>query len=202
MKIEHLSIDGFGQFFNREFGPFDTPLTVIAGPNEAGKSTLVAFIITVLFGFQQKDDVLHIPALAGGKHGGRLSIIDDAGNRYMIQRHAGPGRSQGQVVVTREEGSPAEDGVLTRLLSAATPDLFRSAFAFDLEQLQSLRAADNTDISAAIYGAGLGVKNLSQTIAKFDDCMGTIFKPRGSTQPIEEIRRKLEDTDQRLLDIR
>src|SRR6266567_2275828 len=201
MRSEHLSIDGFGQFFNREFGPFDTPLTVIAGPNEAGKSTLVAFIITVLFGFQQKDDVLHIPALAGGKHGGRLSIIDDAGNRYMIQRHAGPGRSQGQVVVTREEGSPAEDGVLTRLLSAATPDLFRSAFAFDLEQLQSLRAADNTDISAAIYGAGLGVKNLSQTIAKFDDRMGTIFKPRGSTQPIEAIRRTLEDTDQRLLDI-
>ena len=119
----------------------------------------------------------------------------------MIQRHAGPGRSRGQVVVTREEGSPAEDGVLTRLLSAATPDLFRSAFAFDLEQLQSLRAADNTDISAAIYGAGLGVKNLSQTMAKFDDRMGTIFKPRGSTQPIEAIRRKLEDTDQRLLDI-
>src|SRR5215471_6414778 len=88
MRIEHLSIDGFGQFFNREFGPFDTPLTVIAGPNEAGKSTLVAFIITVLFGFQQKDDVLHIPALAGGKHGGRLSIIDDAGNRYMIQTSA------------------------------------------------------------------------------------------------------------------
>ena len=139
MKIEQLSIDGFGQFFNREFGPFDTPLTVIAGPNEAGKSTLVAFIINVLFGFQQKDDALHIPALAGGKHGGRLSIIDDAGNRYVIQRHAGPGRSQGHIVVTREDASPAEDGVLTRLLSAATPDLFRSAFAFDLEQLQSLR---------------------------------------------------------------
>ena len=59
MKIEQLSIDGFGQFFNREFGPFDTPLTVIAGPNEAGKSTLVAFIINVFRGFQQKDDALH-----------------------------------------------------------------------------------------------------------------------------------------------
>jgi uncharacterized protein YhaN len=201
MRIERLSIDGFGQFFAREFGPFDPVLTIIAGPNEAGKSTLVAFITNVLFGFQQKDEALHVPALAGGRHGGRLSVIDDAGNRYVIQRHAGPGRSQGHVVVTKEDGSPAEDGVLTRLLSAATPDLFRSAFAFDLEQLQSLRAADNTDISAAIYGAGLGVKNLSQTIAKFDDRMGAIFKPRGSIQPIEEIRRKLEDIDQRLLDI-
>ena len=203
MKIEQLSIDGFGQFFNWEFGPFDTPLTVIAGPNEAGKSTLVAFIINVLFGFQQKDDALHIPALAGGKHGGRLSIIDDAGNRYVIQRHAGPGRSQGHIVVTREDASPAEDGVLTRLLSAATPDLFRSAFAFDLEQLQSLRAADNTDISAAIYGAGLGVKNLSQTIAKFDDRMAKIFKPRarGEVQDIEKIRSNLETIDQQLLAI-
>jgi uncharacterized protein YhaN len=68
MRIERLSIDGFGQFFAREFGPFDPALTIIAGPNEAGKSTLVAFITNVLFGFQQKDEALHVPALAGGRH--------------------------------------------------------------------------------------------------------------------------------------
>ena len=33
MRIEHVSIDGFGPFFNREFGPFDTALTVIAPPS-------------------------------------------------------------------------------------------------------------------------------------------------------------------------
>ena len=71
MKIEQLSIDGFGQFFNREFGPFDTPLTVIAGPNEAGKSTLVAFIINVLSALASSKrisfDALHIPRGYGGK---------------------------------------------------------------------------------------------------------------------------------------
>src|SRR5947208_2159377 len=115
MRIERLAIDGFGRFFEREFGPFDPALTIIYGPNEAGKSTLLAFIANVLFGFQQKDDALQVPALAGSRRGGRLTIVDDTENRYIIERHASAGRSAGNLLVTTDAGAPA-DGALERLL--------------------------------------------------------------------------------------
>ena len=51
MRIETLYIDGFGHFTQRTFGPFDAPITIFDGENEAGKSTLLAFIRTVLYGF-------------------------------------------------------------------------------------------------------------------------------------------------------
>ena len=40
MRIRELHIEGFGHFANRKWGPFDRPVTVFHGPNEAGKSTL------------------------------------------------------------------------------------------------------------------------------------------------------------------
>ena len=51
MRIETLYIDGFGHFAQRTFGPFNAPITIFHGENEAGKSTLLAFIRTVLYGF-------------------------------------------------------------------------------------------------------------------------------------------------------
>ena len=52
MRLNELYIDGFGHFHDRALGPMDSTLTVLYGPNEAGKSTLLAFIRTVLFGFK------------------------------------------------------------------------------------------------------------------------------------------------------
>ena len=72
MKIREIYIDGFGQFAGRKFGPLDRPVTVFFGPNEAGKSTLLAFIRTVLFGFRPRKS--NYPPLAGGRHGGRVTL--------------------------------------------------------------------------------------------------------------------------------
>ena len=51
MRLKELRIDGFGQFSDVTFGPFDAPVVVFYGPNEAGKSTILNFVRTILFGF-------------------------------------------------------------------------------------------------------------------------------------------------------
>ena len=51
MRLEELYLDGFGHFHQRAIGPISGHITVFYGPNEAGKSTLLAFIRAVLFGF-------------------------------------------------------------------------------------------------------------------------------------------------------
>ena len=51
MRIQELYLDGFGHFHQRSIGPLSGPVTVFYGPNEAGKSTTLAFIRAILFGF-------------------------------------------------------------------------------------------------------------------------------------------------------
>ncbi len=50
MKIKHAHIDGFGKWHDQDFDFMANP-QLIYGPNEAGKTTLMKFLISVLFGF-------------------------------------------------------------------------------------------------------------------------------------------------------
>ena len=51
MKISDLQIDGFGVWSDLKLERFSDGLTVFCGPNEAGKTTLMQFIRSVLYGF-------------------------------------------------------------------------------------------------------------------------------------------------------
>ena len=51
MRIDRIYIDGFGHFEQTTFGPFGSQVTIFEGENESGKTTLLAFIRTVLYGF-------------------------------------------------------------------------------------------------------------------------------------------------------
>jgi uncharacterized protein YhaN len=50
MKIKQLRIEGFGKLVNQTYDLED--FTTFLGENEAGKSTILAFIKYMLFGFE------------------------------------------------------------------------------------------------------------------------------------------------------
>ncbi|HZH58379.1 MAG TPA: AAA family ATPase, partial [Metabacillus sp.] len=54
MKIEELQIYGYGKFENRHIILGKSNFSVIYGENEAGKSTIMSFIHSILFGFPSK----------------------------------------------------------------------------------------------------------------------------------------------------
>ena len=62
VRIAGWHIDGFGVFSDYASPELPDGLTVFTGPNEAGKSTLLAFIRGVLFGFPNKRR--HLPLYA------------------------------------------------------------------------------------------------------------------------------------------
>lgn len=49
MKIKYLKINGFGNLKNKEIN-FSNKINIIYGKNEAGKSTLLKFILSVFYG--------------------------------------------------------------------------------------------------------------------------------------------------------
>ena len=44
MRISEIFIDGFGHYRDKRIGPFASPVVVLYGTNEAGKSTLLEFV--------------------------------------------------------------------------------------------------------------------------------------------------------------
>ena len=193
MRIEELYLDGFGHFNQHSIGPVSGPVTVFCGPNEAGKSTTLAFIRAVLFGFPARFNS-HYPPLSGGRHGGRITVRDDAGAVYGVERYAG---ARGGLAVNTPEGPSSNPGVLLqRLTGNATPDLFRNVFAFSLDELQA--AASLNDSSGAIYSAGQGAPGLPALMKSLGDHKGRIYRSRGNNQEVPLLVSALRDIDAQL----
>ena len=198
MTLEELHLDGFGHFHQRTFALADGPVTVFYGPNEAGKTTLLAFIRTILFGFPRQGRNAHYPPLAGGSHGGRIRLSGDGGEVYILERYSAA--NGGRVALRAGGGEPLDaNTVLSRITGQATPNLFNSVFAFSIDELQEIGALNETSVSGAIYSAGQGVPGLPALSRSLGERRGRIFTSgRGRAQEIPRLVNELRDIDGKL----
>jgi len=151
MRITGWHVDGYGRFHDDAWRDLPSGLTVFHGPNEAGKSTLLSFLHTVLFGFPRANAVRPaIEPLHGGAHGGRVFLRDDADADWTIQRLRGPGG-----LTVRGPGGEGDDDDLQRLLGHVSRDVFQSVFAFSLQELEALGGLDDEAVRRRLFAAGL-----------------------------------------------
>ncbi|MBI4595895.1 MAG: AAA family ATPase [Candidatus Tectomicrobia bacterium] len=194
MIISSLYIDGFGVFHKAGLGPFSRTLTLMLGGNESGKSTCLAFIRTILFGFSdgRSSDNLY-PPLSGGVHGGRLVALDDAGREHVIERMAG--MKGGLVSVTQPNGAICGQEILPQLLGSANRELFHNVFAFSLGELQRFESLKNEMVKSAMYSAGVGMGRFD--LASFEAALGKeegeLYKPGGRIPTINVKLNQLEE---------
>ena len=198
MKIERLRIDGFGHFADKELGPFDRPVTVFHGPNEAGKSTLLEFVRQVLFGFSRANSSTHYPALAGGRYGGSVTIASDRGERVVVQRTTGS--HGGTLTLTTVQGEPLPEGELQRLLGLSE-DVFRKVSTFTLEELHNAALLSDSSVNSQMYSAGMGAEGLPGALKRLDDGKEELFKNRGTKHAIYDASEKLRHVDAQLQEV-
>ena len=197
MKFEELHLDGFGHFHQRTFTLSDRGLTVFYGPNEAGKSTLLAFIRTILFGFPRQNRNDHYPPLAGGRHGGRIRLTTDEGETYILERYVGT--SGGPLTILDGGGSRLDSGqTLARLVGQSSSAVFSNVFAFGIDELQQVGLLDDASVSDAIYSAGQGVPGLSGFGRSLASRQEEIFRVRGSAQRIPTLAKAIGGIDDQL----
>jgi uncharacterized protein YhaN len=201
VKLRGWIIEGFGHFRDYSVDDIGDGLTVFHGPNEAGKSTLLAFIRGMLFGFpdRRSRDSRYEP-IRGGRHGGRL-LLDVEGERWTLERDASARSESARVFTPRGEGG--EDD-LRRALGSADAQLFRSVFAFSLTELQSFatlndEGARNRIFSAGIVGAGRAARHAINELRERADAL---YKPRGRNQIIPTLLRELAQRRQATVDAR
>ena len=200
MRITGLHIDGFGRFADRSFGPLDRPLTVFYGPNEAGKSTLLEFVRRILFGFPaRRGGINEYPPLAGGRHGGRVTIATDAGEVITIDRVQG--RGDGPVSLTAASGETPSASELPRLLGNHSKSVFQNIFAFTLDELNNESLLNDDSVNLQIYSAGIGAMRLPDALTTLDRQKSEIFRPQGRNQLIPSVLQSIEGTDTKLREI-
>jgi len=126
MRIEHLHIDGFGVWNDKTWGPLEAGLNVFHGPNETGKSTLMAFIRSMLFGFEKRGSTKRYEPLNGGSHGGSLELL--VGDTCLrVERR--PGRHVRGTVNVYAGETTADETALERVLGGTTKTLYHNVFA-------------------------------------------------------------------------
>ena len=190
-----MIIDGFGMFHDCHLpdqGEFAPGLVVVSGPNESGKSTLLAFLRRVLYGFpvaQKRENPY--PPLAGGRHGGRALLSDETDKRIWVERFSGS--KGGPVRIYEDGGAELAAAALSGLLAHIPREVYHGVFAFGLSELASLDALDAEGIRERIYTAGLGTAvspaKVAEQLAKWQS---EILKPRGQAR-INDAAVKLSD---------
>ena len=192
MKLKKLYLDRFGHFHKYAIDDISDNVTVFYGPNEAGKSTLLAFIRGVLFEFPRNLSG-HYPPLSGGRHRGSITVSDAAGETHIIERF---GR---KLSVTGPGGeAPDPKAALSRLTGGITQNHFKNILAFSIDELQR----DDTLDDSNIYSAGQGVPKLPALLESLEDSKRKIYHHRGRKKTsVTNILNKLREVEDHLKDI-
>jgi len=162
MKIKDIQIDGFGVWSGLTVNTLPEGMTVFYGPNEAGKTTLMQFLRTMLYGFTPERRQRYLPPVFGGKPGGAMRVTGPGGG-YEITR-----RTQmddptviGSVAVTSSDGVTQGQHRLTTLLGNIDESIFTNVFAIGLRELQELSTLDDTTAADELYKLSSGLDRVS-----------------------------------------
>ncbi len=167
MRIRALDIDGFGVWSGLQIKPLSERLTVLHGPNEAGKTTLMQFIRAVLYGFREDHWRRYLPPVSGDLGGGALEL-DTALGAITALRATGDDVSERLGTLRLEsleesldlsEQSPAD--VLAQILSQVDEPTFRNVYALELRELQELGTLSDTAAAQALYELTTGMDRVA-----------------------------------------
>ena len=163
MKVTSLNVDGFGVWKGLKLTDFSGKLTVIYGANEAGKTTLMHFTRSVLYGDLAGSTTKYIPTVHGGRPGGTLDVDSPFGG-YRIERHwheDSPGSWSNDLLVTNDREKVCPGQTLEKLLAKVDAATYQNVFAIGLRELQELATLNNSEAGRHLYSLAGGVDRVS-----------------------------------------
>ena len=164
MKIENVNVDGFGVWKGLEVQGLSDNLTLFCGENEAGKTTMMQFVRSMMFGFSADRLNKYTPPVYGGLAGGSVDLKTSTGS-WEVQRYVDPNRHSdpiGDLTLTdAHDGSVHGRAQLTTLMSDIDESIFNNVFAIGLREIQELGALNSTDAAEHLYKLTSGMDRVS-----------------------------------------
>lgn len=163
MNITDLYVHGFGIWTDLSLERLAPHLTVIYGPNEAGKTTLIQFIRATLYGYSDQQRQRYLPPVHGGDTGGIVKV-STLGGQYHIVRAAPPADAAddyGGVTVLTADRQSRGNLPVRELLAHVDEAVFANVFAIGLAELQELALLQETEAADELYKLAAGVDRVS-----------------------------------------
>lgn len=204
MMITQIRLRRFKRFsdWHTTFSP---GLTVVRGPNEAGKTTLMDAVFEGLFGNPGRDDGTDRLRSWGEQRLGEITVeLQVNGGRYLLRKDL----EAGTILLQSEDGRERHEtfkDVQRRLLEwigIATEGTYR-ATAFvaqaDLARVSEDRRLLSTHLSRILSGAGVeSVQQALQWLSEKRQRLGAELQgSKGLTEQIEELRGQVTSLKQR-----
>ncbi|WP_391558441.1 AAA family ATPase [Robertmurraya sp.] len=192
MIIKEIQIYGYGKLENVTISNLNS-FSVFYGENEAGKSTIMSFIHSMLFGFPTKVQAeQRYEPKSGIRYGGKLLLETSDKGRIVIERTKG--KATGDVTVTLEDGTRGGEDLLKELLSNMDKSLYQSIFSFNLQGLQNIHQLKKEDLGRFLFSTGaVGTDRLVSINSTLQKELDERFKPSGKKPVINEKLKELKE---------
>ncbi len=206
MRITDVMIDRYGVWNDLLLPVQENGLTVIYGPNEAGKSTLMRFIRGVLYGF---------PASGLASDGRQDSMNGWGGSLRLKDRNAPLEASrhideQGRQHFRGASGNRTlSESDFEKMLQEVDADIYKTIYTLGLKELRELATLQTDQVGEYIYGTSLGLighrlmqaeqktRGNAQKIADFNYGTGRLFDLSGEYSSMQDALRKSGQVMQR-----
>lgn len=177
MRFAELHLERYGHFEDRRL-PFHaaTPdFHMVYGANEAGKSTTLAAISDLLFGFHPRSPYNFRFDYALLRVG---AVLEEDGQRLACRRR----KTRDHSLIDGGE-QPVDEGRLSALLHGLNRDTFGAGFSLDQAGLRRggeamVQASD--DLGQALFAAGSGLTDIAEVQAALDRELDAIWGKRFS----------------------
>jgi uncharacterized protein YhaN len=194
MRLIELSLEKYGSYLERTVTiPDEASLTVIYGPNEAGKSTYLEAISDFLFGIPKsspRGETYGYPSM-------RIGATMRMANGEVLRFHRRKGNAK---TLIDAKGAGHDDTLLTStVLGAITRQRFGTLFGLNHETLRSggddLLHADG-DIGRLIVEAGGGLRAMVRRLEAIDKEADDLFaKTRSQSRKFYEALSAYESAE-------
>ena len=200
MRIKRLEIYGYGKWVDQSFD-LARDVQLFYGVNEAGKSTLMSFIHSILFGFPTRNStLLRYEPQESSKYGGKIIAQDVRFGEVIIERVHG--KVTGNVTVTLEDGATGTDELLETVLAGMTRETFQNIFSFSLSDIENVHHLNKNQLSRYLLNIGAhGTDYYLDLVDEFRKDADKLYRPTGRVLPLNRQLAALEKQEQRLADL-
>ncbi|NTS66497.1 AAA family ATPase [Sphingomonas sp. HHU CXW] len=174
MRFARLSLERYGRFegCELEFRAGSPDLHIVYGANEAGKTTSLAAVSDLLFGFPARSPYNFLFDYALLRVG---AVLEDAGRTLACRR------KKGTAGTLLDEADAAMDEALLRgMLKGQTRETFGLSFSLDQEALRSGGRAmveARNDLGRTLFAAGSGLTAVADELKSLEAEADAIWGP-------------------------